>query len=278
VRAATPRFFETLRIPIVRGRALTVSDGATAAHVAVINRRLAHELFADSDPIGRRITCTSFKNAHPDWATVIGVNADIRADGLGDDVRDEVYFSSAQFVQRGMSLLVRGSVPVTTLAPAIRRTVAGIDPLLPVSGMRTMAAVIDDSVATPRFTSLLLSCLGLLGLVLAVIGIYGVIAYFVAQRTNEIGIRMALGADRASVVAMVVRQGVVLALLGIAVGGIASFFLGSTLNHLLYGVTARDPLTFAMVATLLAVVAILASVIPARRAARVDPLVALRSS
>jgi ABC-type antimicrobial peptide transport system permease subunit len=144
--------------------------------------------------------------------------------------------------------------------------------------MSTMDEIIDRTLAPPRFTSALLSFLGALGLALAVIGIYGVIAYFVVQRTSEIGIRMALGADTASVVAMVVRQGVALAAIGIAIGAVASYFLATTLDHLLFGVTARDPLTFGAVAALLAVVAMLASAIPARRAARVDPLEALRAT
>jgi ABC-type antimicrobial peptide transport system permease subunit len=141
-----------------------------------------------------------------------------------------------------------------------------------------MDDVIDDTLATPRFTSQLLSFLGVLGLTLAVIGIYGVIAYFVSQRTNEIGIRMALGADTKRVVGLVVRQGVRLAALGILLGGVASYFVATTINHLLYGVTARDPLTFVVVALLLGGVAVLASAIPARRAAKVDPLAALRAS
>jgi ABC-type antimicrobial peptide transport system permease subunit len=141
-----------------------------------------------------------------------------------------------------------------------------------------MAEIIDRSLATPRFTSQLLSALGLLGLVLAVIGIYGVIAYFVAQRTNEIGVRMALGADTTRVIAMVVRQGVVLAAVGIAIGAVISMFVSTSLEKLLFGVGARDPMTFTVVAALLAAVSIVASFIPARRAARIDPLEALRAT
>jgi ABC-type antimicrobial peptide transport system permease subunit len=244
----------------------------------VINRRLARELFGnESDAIGGRITCSLTTSANPHWSTVIGITGDLRADGLADGIRDEVYLPTAQNIQSNLTLVVRGAVPVTTLAPAIRHAIASLDPLLPLSGMRTMDDVIDQALAPPRFTSQLLSFLGLLGLVLAVVGIYGVIAYFVAQRTYEIGIRMALGADTGRVVGMVVRQGVTLAALGIIVGALASMLLTRMLTSLLYGVTARDPITFTIVALILGAVAIVASLLPARRAARVDPLVALRA-
>jgi ABC-type antimicrobial peptide transport system permease subunit len=176
-----------------------------------------------------------------------------------------------------MVIVIRGAVPVTTLAPAVRRVIGILDPLLPVSNMRTMDDVIDESLAPPRFTSELLSFLGVLGLALAVIGIYGVIAYFVAQRTFEIGIRMALGADGSRVLGMVVRQGLALAALGIAFGTAASLVFTSVLANQLYGVTARDPWTFVVVGLLLGIVAIAATIIPARRAARVDPILALRA-
>jgi hypothetical protein len=246
--------------------------------VAVINRRLARELFGkEDDALGKRITCSLTTSPHQDWSTVVGISGDVHATGLGDDIRDEVYFPNAQNVRRGMELLVRGSAPVSSLAPSIRHAIAAQDPLLPLSGMRTMDDVIDESLAPPRFTSELLSFLGVLGLALAVIGIYGVIAYFVAQRTYEIGIRMALGADTGRVLRMVVRQGLTLAALGIAVGAIGSWFLTATLESLLYGITARDPLTFAVVAVLLGAVAVAASLLPARRASRLDPTVALRA-
>jgi putative ABC transport system permease protein len=278
VRVATPGYFETLRIPLLRGRVFGASDRPGSPDVAVVNRRLAHELFVnENEAIGKRITCSLTTSEHPHWSTVIGITGDLHANGLADDVRDEVYMPNAQNAQRGMELVVRGAVPVATLGSAVRRSVAALDPLLPLSGMTTMDEVIDGSLAPSRFTSELLSFLGVLGLTLAVIGIYGVIAYFVAQRTYEIGIRMALGADSGSVVGMVVRQGLILAALGVAIGAAASLLLTRTLAHLLYGVTARDPLTFVAVAVLLGAVAVAASVFPARRAARVDPVLALRA-
>jgi putative ABC transport system permease protein len=277
VRVATPAYFETLRIPLLRGQVFSTMDRSGTLRVALINRRLAHKLFGDSDPMGRRITCSAPTSANPSWLTVIGITGDLHASGLGDDIRDEVYSPMSQSMQRSMAIVARGSVPVMTLAPSIRRVVASLDPLLPLSAMRTMEDIISDSLAAPRFTSALLSALGALGLALAVIGIYGVIAYFVAQRTNEIGIRMALGADSSRVLSLVVRQGLLLGIVGIGLGLVASWFLTQMLNNLLYGVTARDPVTFIVVAVLLSLVSIVASMIPARRAARVDPLVALRT-
>ena len=277
-RFASRGYFETLRIPLWKGRFFSPADVHNVPDVVVINRRLAHKLFGDADPLGKRITCSSLFSPHPTWETVVGVTGDLHAQGLGEEIRDEVYWPISQSAPRSVTLVIRGAVPVATLAPSIRRAVGALDPLLPLSGMLTMDEIIDRSLATPRFTSQLLSALGMLGLVLAVIGIYGVIAYFVAQRTNEIGIRMALGADTGRVVGMVVRQGLVLAAVGIALGSVASLLVTRTLERLLFGVTARDPLTFVVIATLLATVCIVASFIPARRAARIDPLEALRAS
>jgi putative ABC transport system permease protein len=276
VRAASPSFFATLRIPVLQGRAFSTSDRSGGVPVALINQRLARRLFGNQDPLGKRVTCGDPTSAKASWLTVIGVTGDLHASGLGDQIRDEVYSPAAQSTQRFMRIVVRGSVPVSSLAPAVRRTVASLDPLLPLASMQTMSEIIAENLAVPRFTSELLSMLGALGLVLAVIGIYGVIAYFVAQRTNEIGIRMALGADSVRVQSMVVRQGLLLAVAGIGIGIVASWFLARMLNDLLFGVTARDPLTFVTVAVILAVVSTAASFVPARRAARVDPLVALR--
>jgi predicted permease len=278
VRIATPGYFGVLGDPLLHGRDFTASDAATSPSVAVINRQLARQLFgSETNAIGRRITCAPTTSAAPHWYAVVGITGDLHAGGLGDGVRDEVYRPSTQSVQRFMEVVIRGAVPATTLGPGVRRIIANLDPLLPVTDMRTMENVIDDSMAQPRFTSELLSFLGILGLALAVIGIYGVIAYFVAQRTYEIGIRMALGADGSRVLAMVVHQGLTLAAGGIAIGTVASLLSTGVLAHLLYGVTARDPWTYVAVAVLLGAVALAAAVIPARRAARVDPVVALRA-
>jgi putative ABC transport system permease protein len=278
VRVATPSFFETLRLPILRGRNFSSIDAAGSPRVAIINRRFAHKLFGDEDAIGHRITCSDPASKNANWLTIVAISGDVHAEGLASDIRDQVYSPLSQSPQHELSLVVRGAVPVLTLAPAVRRTVAAMDPLLPLGNLQTMDEAIASSLAVPRFTSQLLSALGVLGLVLAVIGIYGVIAFFVAQRTHEIGIRMALGANTSRVLDLVLRQGVILAIVGIAIGAGASLLLTGMLDNLLYGITARDPVTFVAVAVLLALVSLTASFLPARRASRVDPLVALRDS
>jgi putative ABC transport system permease protein len=208
---------------------------------------------------------------------VVGVVGDIRADGLARDVRDQVHYASSQVMLRAMTLVVRAGVPPETLVPGVRRAIGTLDPLLPISAPRTMQTVIAETLATPRFQSTLLALLGVAGLVLAVVGIYGVIALLVVQRTQEFGIRIALGAQRPQVLAMVVRQGLIMAVVGIVVGIAVSFATTRLLDDMLFGVGPRDPLTFGVVAGLIAAAAIAASAIPAWRAMRVDPLVAMRS-
>ena len=273
IRSASSKYFSTLGIPMVYGRAFAATDRVGAPPVAIINRRLARALFGTEDVVGRRINgCGPL-----DPVEVVGVSGDVRADGLAADVRDQVYYPNTQLIQRGMTLVVKGDVPVLTLVPSLRRAVTNLDPLLPISAPRTMEQIIDDTLATSRFQSTLLALLGGAGLMLAVIGIYGVISLLVLQRTQEFGIRIALGARRSQVLGLVVRQGLVWALVGIVIGGVASFAATRVLDSMLFGVSARDPLTFAVVAVLLASLSIIASVVPAWRAMRVDPLVAMRS-
>jgi len=207
---------------------------------------------------------------------VVGVVADVHARGLDDSPPNEVYYPLGQLRTRGMSLVVRTSVPPASLAPAVRRAVAGVDPELAVSGVATMDEIIARSMATPHFTTTLLVLLGLTGLVLAAVGIYGIIAYFVSQRAHEIGVRMALGASRRGVSLMVLRQGLALAGAGVAIGLVASAAATRALAGLIYGVSTHDPATFLGVTGVLLVVAALASLVPAHRATRLDPLEALR--
>jgi putative ABC transport system permease protein len=277
LRSATGNYFATLGVPLLAGRTFTEGDAAGAPPVVVINRSLARHLFGDANPLGKRLaTCVGGTQAAPVWHEVVGVVGDVHANGLRDDIRDEVYFPYGQFVQPGMWIVVRGAVPVTSLTASIRRAVSDVDPLLALSGVRTMDEVIARSLASSRFTTTLFVLLGLTGLVLATVGIYGVIAYFVTQRSREIGIRMALGADARRVLRMVVRQGVWLAALGVAIGVVVAWGVTRGLTSQLYGVGVRDPLTFASVAGLLLLVAGVASWVPARRATRVNPTAAVR--
>ncbi|MFI5311495.1 MAG: ABC transporter permease, partial [Gemmatimonadales bacterium] len=274
VRMVSPNYFSVLRVPLMRGRAFRSTDDANAPLVVMINATLAKELFGDADPVGRRIlNCGT-----PGLREVVGVVGDTHANGLRWDAADEVYFPHAQFPQRSMWIAVRGSVPVASLTPAIRKAVAAVDPDLPLAGLSTMEDVVARSIATPRFTTTLFALLGAVGLLLAAIGIYGVIAYFVSQRTHELGVRMALGAHSGRLVGFVVRQGLAMAAIGVAIGSALSLAATRLMSGLLFGVTAHDPLTFVGVAAVLTSVAIVASFVPAWRATRVDPLEALRST
>ncbi len=277
IRIATPNFFQTMGIPLVRGRTFTSADVEGAPAVVMINATLARELYGSADPIGRRLAaCTDPIAGSPHWLTVIGVTADIRASGLGSPPTDEVYYPLAQWPQPNMTLLIRTAVPVATVVPMVRRAIAAVDPMLPLGQTITMDQIVARSMASSRFNMTLFMLLGLTGLLLAAIGIYGVIAYFVVQRSHEFGVRMALGASGDRVVAMVLRHGLTLGVIGVGVGSVVAFWATLLVRNQLHGVSTRDPVTFVAVALVLVAVTGLASFIPARRATRVDPLTALR--
>jgi putative ABC transport system permease protein len=212
----------------------------------------------------------------PEWRQIVGVVGDVKYDRLDAEAGDEFYVPHTQVPLTWMRLVVRGTGNLTNMAAALRAAVASLDKDLPVSNLRTMEQVLAESVAQPRFRTLLLGVFAGLALILAAVGLYGVMTYSVAQRTDEIGIRMALGAERRDVLELVVGQGMTLVLTGVAIGLAAAFAVTRVLSSLLYGVTATDPTTFLAVSLLLAAVALLACYIPARRAAAVDPIVALR--
>lgn len=276
MRSATPDYFNALGLRLIRGRAFTRADVANGPPVAIVSRGLAKRLYGDSDPIGKRIGNGGGND--PAWKEIVGVVDDMHASGLANDVPNEMYMPTTQWVNGAQTILVRGAVPVLGLVPAIRRAVLGIDPLLALSNVSTIEQSIDDGMAMSRFTTWLLVLLGATGLVLAAVGVYGVIAYVVAQRTHELGVRMALGATGTTVQWMVVRQGLVLAVTGVAVGVLVSLVAARTLRTMVFGITPHDPVTFVVVGGLLALVAVVASYVPARRATRIDPLAALRGN
>ncbi len=278
VRTADPSYFSTMRTPLLRGRMFTAADRANGPSVAIVNQTLARHLFGSGDPIGQRVANCIGGDKTPAWHEIVGVTGDMRADGLANDAPPELYYPTTQFVNGTNSFVVRGSVPVTTLLPSIRRAVAGVDPLVALSAISTMDDAIGRTLAIPRFTMWLLTLLGATGLILALVGVYGVISYVVTQRTREMGIRIALGADRGGIQWMLIRQGLTLGLIGTAIGTAVSLAATRYIGNLIFGVTAHDPLTFGIVALLLVLVAVCASWIPARRATRIDPLVALRAS
>jgi putative ABC transport system permease protein len=280
MRSANNSYFPMMGTPMLRGRNFNNTDVANGPLVAIITSQLAHDLYGDKDPVGQLISsCIDGKPSAPAWRTVVGVVGDTRARGRRTEPPRELYMPSAQWQDNStMAFLVRGAVPVTTLAPAIRRAVAGVDPLLALSGPPiTMDAAFAKLQALPRFTMWLLILLGATGLALSIVGVYGVIAYFVSQRTHEFGVRMALGAPRPALLWMVVKEGIVLGVFGVAVGTVAAYGMTKFLARLVFGITTHDPMTYGAVAAGLALVAGAASYLPAIRATKVDPVEAIRA-
>jgi putative ABC transport system permease protein len=269
-RRVNQQYFKALQIPLLRGRNFTDQEVRQSAKVLVISERLASSVFPNEDPIGKRLVMVIGKEP---WE-IIGIVGDIRHRGLGSDPDAAMYVPTYQI--GGTNLVIRTQGDPTNLAAAVRKEVQAIDPDQPVAAVRTMDQWVDRSVAEPRYRTALLGLFAVLALVLASTGIYGVMSYSVTQRTHEIGVRMALGARRFDVMRMIVRQGMVLVLLGVGLGLLGAIGLTRLMSTLLFGVTAKDPATFVAVAALLTLVAFVACYLPARRATKVDPLVALR--
>ena len=279
-------YFQALRIPIRRGRAFTAEDRRSAPRVMIVNETLARTAWPGEDPIGKRIACCEGTPEQPAWKTVVGVAADVRSQGPGLEVRPEFYLPMDQipeeawdWSQRTMVVVVRAAgVAPESLTAALRQAVREMDPTVPVFNVATMPDRLRTSTAQARFNTALLTALGTVGLVLAAVGIYGVIAYFVAQRTREIGVRMALGATGGDVMGLVLRQGLGAAAAGVIIGVPAAIVAGRALEAMLFGVGSGDPLTLAAVVSVLLLVALVASGVPARRAVRVQPTEALAES
>jgi putative ABC transport system permease protein len=277
IRIATPRFFEALRIPLKKGRLFTDQDRLGAPPVVVIDEQFVKKYFANTDPIGKRITFGAAPGAKDStWITVVGVVGHAAHEGLDAEPRIQYYFPYAQSPGRGMAVAIRTTGNPTAVLAAARDAVHSVDRNVPLSNIRTMTELVDSSVGQRKLSMVLLGVFSGIALLLASIGIYGVMSYSVAQRTRELGIRMALGAARPRVLALVVGQGMALAGAGVAIGLIAAFAVTRFLSSQLFGVGATDPSTFASVSVLLVGVALLASLLPAMRATRVDPVVALR--
>jgi putative ABC transport system permease protein len=276
IRVVTPEFFRALDVPVLRGRAFADRDRLGAEKVAVVNQSWAQREFPDQDPIGQRLTFDDPSDADAEWMTVVGVVGDVRHRALSQDPSAEVYWSQLQLPQRGSTLVVQTAGDPAALTSVVRAAVREVDPDLPVYRVRTLDEVVAASLSSSRFNAVLFGLFAVLALALAAVGVYGVVSYAVAQRTHEIGIRMALGAGHRSVVGMVLRQGMGTVLLGVAAGLVGAVFASRLLAGLVFGVSPRDPLTFALVPLALAAVALLANVVPAKRATRVDPMIALR--
>ncbi|HEX8137725.1 MAG TPA: ABC transporter permease [Pyrinomonadaceae bacterium] len=273
-RTITPDYFKAMGIPLIKGRAFTDQDRADAPRALVINEALARKYFPGEEPLGKRL---GFDEAEKQvWWEVVGVVGNVKHKRLDLEAKPELFFPYEQQPQNFLSMVVRTSQDPGGMAGAVRSQVLSLDPEQPVFDIKTMDERLSKSVSQSRFITLLLAAFSGLALILSAVGVYGVMAYTVTQRTHEIGIRMALGAQGRDVLRLVLGQGMKLTLIGVGVGLAAALLLTRVMASLLYGVTATDPLTFVAVAALLSAVALLACFIPARRALKVDPMVALR--
>jgi putative ABC transport system permease protein len=277
-RNVSPGYFQAMEIPLKRGRLLTPADATGTPPVALINETAARRFWPDEDPVGKRFTNGPPRADRPaTWFTVAGVVGDLRHRGLSQEPEAEVFYPNLETsAQIGATVVVRTDAAGTRFGPTLRGIVAGVDRTIAVSGIRSGEQLLRDSIAGPRFSTTLLALFAAVAVTLAAVGVYGVISYSVARRTREIGIRVALGARAGDVVAMVVGQAMALAGAGVVIGLAAAAALGRTIRTLLFGVSAFDPAIYATLAVLVTLVASLAAFVPARRAARVDPTVALR--
>lgn len=280
VRVATAKYFETIGIALKKGRFFTRTDRLGTPQVALITEAAAKRYFPEEDPIGKTIRLGWGRRGTEARAggEVVGIIGDVKDAGLDEPDPPQIYLPYEQWPVQSMSVLVATAVPPHAVADPARRAVYSLDGNLPVSNVRTLEQVVARSISQPRFYMLLLTVFAGVALALAAIGIFGVLSYAVAQRTREIGIRMALGAHQGNVLGLVVRDALVMASGGVIIGLVAAFLLTEWLvTQLLFETSPHDPTTFALVAAVLTAVSFLAAYVPARRATRVDPIVALRA-
>jgi putative ABC transport system permease protein len=274
-RVVGGHYFEAMQIPLRKGRLFNEQDTPDKPMVIVIDEFMAQELWPNQDPIGKRITFLDF-GPKPLLATVVGVVGRVRQYTLDSDSRIAIYVSQSQYTGRANSIVVRSENDPASLTAAVRKELHELDSDLPMYRVLTMEQHVAESLARRRFSTVLLGVFAAFALALATIGIYGVMSYLVSQGTREIGIRMALGASQSGILKLILKQGMVLASCGVCLGVLGAVVFSRLVSGLLYGIRASDPLTFIAVAVLLGLVALLASYVPARRAARIDPMVSLR--
>jgi predicted permease len=281
-RFTVPGYFAAMGISLIRGRDFNSADVAGAQRVMIVSEALAKRAWPNEDPIGKRIGCCEGDEKDPRWKTVIGVAADVRSNGPATDIGPEFYLPIDQappeawsWTRRTMTVVARGAddspARIPALTTAIRTAVRDVDPSIPVFAVQPMRELLRGSTAQARFNTLLLGLLGGAGLVLAMVGIYGVVAYFVAQRTTEIGVRMALGATARDVMRLLTLQGARPIALGIAVGTLLAFMAMRLLRTAVYGVSLTDPTALVAAAAVLGIAGLAATILPARRATRVHP-------
>jgi putative ABC transport system permease protein len=276
-RVISPDYFRTLEIPLRSGRLLTDRDTTGVPDAVVINETLARKYFTGENPIGKRVTYGDPQAKDAQWFTIVGVVGDVHGTRLNDEPYAQIYSSFRQTPRRGFSLIVRTAGEPTAMLRTMREQIWALDRQQPLYNVRTVDQVLAQSIARPRFNMLLITILAGVALVLAAVGIYGVMSYSVSQRSHEIGIRMALGATAGDVLRLVVRHGMMLAGIGLALGLLAAFGLTRIMSSLLFGISVTDPITYFGLALLLGAIAFLACYIPARRATKVNPVVALRA-
>jgi predicted permease len=282
MRAVTPGYFEALGIPLTSGRSLDLDDAAARTGAVLVSQRIVEIFFEGEDPVGRQVA-TGIPLEHDPWSRIVGIVEDVHNATLTDDPMGAVYYPLIQgegvdktWLTQSMGYVVKTAVSPTSLTSAIRNEVGQMDPSIPMANVRTMEDRTREARAPMAFTMLMLAIAATVGLLLGAIGLYGVVSYVTAQRTQEIGVRMALGAEAATVRGMVLRQGLVVTVAGLLVGLVGAYALSRFMGALLFQVDADDPLTFASVASVLFLVSLTATWIPARRAAGTDPVRALR--
>jgi putative ABC transport system permease protein len=279
-RTANPEYFRAAGIPLLKGREFSATDGPTSALVVIINKTLADQMFGDRDPIGQRVAWTGdvlrFIGIRGDWRTVVGVVGDTKDDGLDAAPRGVVFQPLVQEALWGGGLVIRSERDPKALAPAATRLVRNIVPQDPIENVMTVSEIKDASVAPRRLNAVLVSSFGGLAIIIAAVGIAGVLAFSVSARTNEIGIRMSLGADSGRVQRMILSEGGVLLVTGVALGVAGALFATRLMRGLLFGVAPHDPMTLLGVAVMMAAVGVAACWLPALRAARIDPAIAIR--
>jgi putative ABC transport system permease protein len=271
-RTVSPNYFRTMEIPILRGRLFNEQDNSANPPVAAISQRAARRFWGDADPIGRVVRLTS---SGKEWQ-VIGVVGDVRNTALATDPAPALYIPAFLRIWPAMDVAVRTAGKPESILPAVRQKIRELDSELPIATVRSMDSWVANSASASRLNAVLLAAFAGVALLIAAIGVYGVLSYSVNRRVREIGLRMALGAQQGSVLRLVVREGMLVALLGIGVGLAGAFGVARALSTLLFGIRPNDPPTFALVATVLAMIALVACILPARRAARIDPVIALR--
>jgi putative ABC transport system permease protein len=284
-RQVSPRYMETMGIPLRRGRGFQAQDHADSPPVALVNEAFARELFPDQDVIGKRFRVGVPASLNPDggeegpWFTIVGVVGNVLHTTLKEPPLPEIYALHQQLskARDTMFVVLRTTGDPASISDSVRKAVWELDPNLPIASLSTMEDLMSKSTSQTRFTFLLLAFFASAALILAILGIYGVMSYFVSQRTHEIGLRMALGAERGNVLLLIVRQGIVLAACGLAIGLLAASFLSGLITSQLYGIGAHDTATFVGISLLLLLAALLSAGLPALRATRIEPMIALRS-